>query len=199
MENGYEYPDYNQDGEGNNMDDPNRIHAFANQHAHMSQPYADHHGASYGHEAHQLASVVAGQNLAHIQVLFDEAGNISSIPNLAAYISFQSNPAIFLQHPHLKKIVLLATEQAIREILMPVMDRSISIAGVATREIILKDFSSEMHEERMRRAAGAMGSYLAGSLASVTSREPFRISMTTHLRTLFAQQGIHEVKFSLIS
>lgn len=80
-----------------------------------------------------------------------------------------------------------------QKIIGPVIERSISIATVATRELILKDFSNEPNEERMRHAAQLMIQNLAGNLAMVTSKEPFRISMTTHLRSLMTQNGLNEV------
>lgn len=57
---------------------------------------------------------------------------------------------------------------------------------------MLKDFAQEPNEDVMRRAANLMVQNLSGNLAMVTSKEPFRISMTSHLRSLFLQNGVGE-------
>jgi CCR4-NOT transcription complex subunit 1 len=128
-----------------------------------------------------------------------------TLANFAPYVSFNSNLPLYNAHPQLKKLVLVAIDRAVREVFSlmicikqqivgPVVERSVSIASVATRELILQDFSNEANEERMRRAAQLMVQNLAGNLAMVTSKEPFRISMTTQLRNLFSQAGLNEVR-----
>ncbi|KNC97024.1 CCR4-NOT core subunit CDC39 [Spizellomyces punctatus DAOM BR117] len=114
------------------------------------------------------------------------------IPNLAAFITFNPNLPIFTAQPSLKRIVHIAIDRAIREIISPVVERSVTIAGIATREIVIKDFALEPDENKMRKAAHLMVSNLAGSLAAVSSREPLRVSMMSHLRSLLVQNGFTE-------
>jgi CCR4-NOT transcription complex subunit 1 len=120
------------------------------------------------------------------------AGGAGSMPpNLAQYIVF--NPtlsAAFAAAPALKRVILLALERAIREIINPVVERSVTIAGIATRELVIKDFALEPNETRMRKAASMMVASLSGSLASVTSREPLRISFIQHIKTLLLQANL---------
>ncbi|KAJ1537025.1 hypothetical protein HK096_005081 [Nowakowskiella sp. JEL0078] len=116
----------------------------------------------------------------------------SNIPNIAPHIMFNSNIPVFNSHPAAKRIVYIAIDRAIREIIGPVVERSVTIAAIAARELVLKDFALEPNEEKMRRAAQLMVSSLSGSLASVTGREPLRISMITHLKTLLQQNGFTE-------
>ncbi|CAO3574719.1 unnamed protein product [Mortierella alpina] len=110
------------------------------------------------------------------------------VPNLAAFVTFNP-PAFFNEHPALKRLVHLAIDRAVREIIAPVVDRSVSIAGISTREMIMKDFAMEPNEEKMRKAAHLMAQNLAGSLALVTCKEPLRVSMANIIRTLFLQNG----------
>ncbi|KAF9965878.1 hypothetical protein BGZ70_003892 [Mortierella alpina] len=110
------------------------------------------------------------------------------VPNLAAFVTFNP-PAFFSEHPALKRLVHLAIDRAVREIIAPVVDRSVSIAGISTREMIMKDFAMEPNEEKMRKAAHLMAQNLAGSLALVTCKEPLRVSMANIIRTLFLQNG----------
>ncbi|CAG8786237.1 18834_t:CDS:2, partial [Gigaspora rosea] len=118
--------------------------------------------------------------------------NNEGITNLAPFITFNPNLSIFTNQPMMKKIVHLAIDRAIREIITPVVERSVTIAGISTRELIIKDFALEPNEEKMRNAAHLMVQNLAGSLALVTCKEPLRISMVTHLRNLLLQNGYSE-------
>lgn len=115
--------------------------------------------------------------------------------NLAPYIIFNSNIPIFTSQPAVKRIIHAAFDRAIRDIVAPVIERSITIAGIATRELIIKDFALEGDENKMCHAAQSMVSTLAGSLAAVSSREPLRTSMITHLRSLLLQSRIDEQTF----
>ena len=84
------------------------------------------------------------------------------------------------------------------------MERSVAIATIASRELVLKDFALEGNDEKMRKAAHLMvqslsgilfiGLYL-GSLASVSTREPLRVSIVAHIKNLLLQNGITEVGF----
>lgn len=47
-------------------------------------------------------------------IILDENGQIA-IPNLASFVSFNGNLPLFNAHPALKKLVVLATDRAIRE------------------------------------------------------------------------------------
>lgn len=79
------------------------------------------------------------------------------------------------------------------KIIVPVVERSVTIASISSRELVAKDFATEPNEERMRKAAHLMVQYLAGNLALVTCKEPLRSNMATHLRHLLNEQGYTEV------
>jgi len=53
-----------------------------------------------------------------------------------------------------------------------VVERSVTIAGISTKELVTKDFATEPNEETLRQAAHRMAQKLAGSLALVTCKEP---------------------------
>lgn len=118
------------------------------------------------------------------------------IPNLAAYVTVNPNlPQIFqssgsavfsnVSSSSLKRWVPVAVDRAIREIITPVVERSVTIACITTKEVVTKDFSMEGDESKVRKAGQLMVSNLAGNLALVTCREPLRSSVSTHLRQLF--------------
>jgi len=86
-----------------------------------------------------------------------------------------------------RKIVAQAVDASIVEILPPVVDRSVTIALITTRELVLKDFAFDGDEDKILRAADLIVKNLAGSLALVTCREPLKMSLTTNLRKLLVE------------
>lgn len=111
------------------------------------------------------------------------------IPNLAAYVSINSSLILFQQQAGLKRVIPVAVDRAIREIIQPVVERSVTIACITTRELIVKDFVNEGDDAKMRKAAHLMVSNLAGSLALVTCKEPLRVSIGNHIRSLLTSQS----------
>lgn len=105
--------------------------------------------------------------------------------NLPTFITYNPSITLFTQQPILKRVVPAAIERAIREIIAPVVERSVTIAVITTKELVSKDFATEPDDQKMRRAAHLMVQNMAGSLALVTCKEPLRVSMANHLRSLF--------------
>lgn len=118
------------------------------------------------------------------------AAIISTLPNLDHILVFPPSANTMVDPNVLRQIVHTAVEQAIAEIITPVVERSITIASISTAQLILKDFAMEPDEERVRQAAGTMVRALAGSLALVTCKEPLKMSMTNYIRG--AQQDFPE-------
>jgi CCR4-NOT transcription complex subunit 1 len=79
-----------------------------------------------------------------------------------------------------------------------VVERSVTIAGISTKELVTKDFATEPNEETLRQSAHRMAQKLAGSLALVTCKEPLRSNLSSHMRQFLNEQGFTEV-FSLVS
>jgi CCR4-NOT transcription complex subunit 1 len=93
----------------------------------------------------------------------------------------------------LKRAVQVAVDRAVREIVVPVVERSVTIAGISTRELASKDFATEPSEDKLRKAAQLMSQKLAGSLALVTCKEPLRSNLASHVRTSLIDHGFAEV------
>ena len=110
------------------------------------------------------------------------------IPNLASYITISAQIASGPSGAAMRRVAPVAVDRAIREIIQPVVERSVTIACITTRDLVAKDFATEPEESRMRKAAQLMVSNLAGSLALVTCKEPLRVSIAKHLRALLQQQ-----------
>lgn len=108
-----------------------------------------------------------------IQALPD-LGNVLQIPQAAGSVT----------QPQLRTIFINAAQQAIYEIIAPVVERSVTIAAISTAELIQKDFANESDVERLRTAAHTMVKSLSGSLALVTCKEPLRMSIMNNIRIL---------------
>ena len=82
----------------------------------------------------------------------------------------------------LRHIVATAVHRSITEIIGPVVERSVTIATISTKDLICKDYAQESSEERVREAFEQMAKSLSGSLAAVTCKEPMRMSMGNFIR-----------------
>lgn len=84
--------------------------------------------------------------------------------------------------PNYMEIIKKAIDTSVNDILKPVIERSVTIALITTREIVLKDFALEPSDKKLLEATNQMIQCLAGSLAMVTCREPLRMSMGNRLK-----------------
>eukprot|EP01117_Protostelium_nocturnum_P004885 TRINITY_DN1770_c0_g1_i1.p1 TRINITY_DN1770_c0_g1~~TRINITY_DN1770_c0_g1_i1.p1 ORF type:complete len:1948 (-),score=339.96 TRINITY_DN1770_c0_g1_i1:159-6002(-) len=114
----------------------------------------------------------------------DEAPSTAWIIQLSSFLFVSPAIGLFNQQPQLKNIIPVAIDRAIREIISPVVERSVTIACITTRELVNKDFATEPDDQKLRKSTHMMVQNLAGSLALVTCKEPLRISMSNHLRSL---------------
>lgn len=67
------------------------------------------------------------------------------------YIDMKGLQQFLVEDIDLTKIVAQALENAIKEIISPVISRSVTIAMITTREIGLKDFACENDEVKIKR------------------------------------------------
>ena len=109
---------------------------------------------------------------------------LASLPN---FIVINPQLNIIGERLGLKRLVQLAIERAVVEIISPVVDRSVTISCMTAHELVVKDFAAEPDPEVMRRAAHLCVAGLAQSLALVTAREPLRLAATNNLRGMLAQ------------
>lgn len=56
----------------------------------------------------------------------------------------------------LKRVVPVAVDRAIREIIQPVVERSVTIACITSKELVQKDFAMEADENKMRKVFHVM-------------------------------------------
>lgn len=72
----------------------------------------------------------------------------------------------------LKNQVRQAVQQAVRDLMTPVTDRSIKVAATATQHVVTKDFAGEADETKMLAAAHHMMRSLTAGMAMITCHEP---------------------------
>ncbi|KAI4146009.1 MAG: hypothetical protein LQ341_002202 [Variospora aurantia] len=113
---------------------------------------------------------------------FSPATIASTLPDFSRDLRFPPSSGSPATQARLREIVQIAVQKAILEIIAPVVERSVTIATIATKNLIHKDYASEENEDRIREAAQKMVRELSGSLALVTCKEPLRMSMNNHIR-----------------
>ncbi|KAG2020512.1 CCR4-Not complex component [Coprinopsis cinerea AmutBmut pab1-1] len=133
----------------------------------------------------------------HASISAEQQGvNQLAIESLLAALSnnAQINPQLspLNVNPTFNRAVRLAIDRAVREIIVPVVERSVTIAGISTTELVVKDFASEPNEQKLRRAGHVMAQKLAGSLALVTCKEPLKTNLAAHFRQALNEHGFTE-------
>ncbi|KAL4353352.1 hypothetical protein GQ457_06G032980 [Hibiscus cannabinus] len=143
-------------------------------------------------EDEKLAALGLSDQLPSAQGLFQATPSQSpfsvsqmstSIPNIGTHIIINQKLSSLGLQLHFQRIVPLAMDRAIKEIVAGIVQRSVSIATQTTKELVLKDYAMESDETRIYNAAHLMVASLAGSLAHVTCKEPLRGSISSQLRT----------------
>ncbi|GAA5970047.1 hypothetical protein JCM3765_004764 [Sporobolomyces pararoseus] len=149
---------------------------------------AAHHALPAAGTEHARQPLMLGVNQPGYSLSLQDtvSAALQSLPNL---VVFNPQLSLFASNNSLRRLVCVAIDRAIREIIAPVVERSVTIAGISTRELTMKDFAMEGDESKMGTAAHLMVQNLAGSLALVTCKEPLRLSMVTHIRNLLLQNG----------
>ncbi|XP_054784760.1 uncharacterized protein LOC129291440 isoform X2 [Prosopis cineraria] len=113
----------------------------------------------------------------------------SAIPNIGTHVIINQKLSGLGLQMHFQRVVPIAMDRAIKEIVSGIVQRSVSIATQTTKELVLKDYAMESDETRIVNAAHLMVASLAGSLAHVTCKEPLRASISSQLRT--SLQGLN--------
>lgn len=113
----------------------------------------------------------------------------AAIPNIGTHVIINQKLSALGLHMHFQRVVPIAMDRAIKEIVSGIVQRSVSIATQTTKELVLKDYAMELDETRIFNAAHLMVASLAGSLAHVTCKEPLRTSILSQLRN--SLQGLN--------
>ena len=149
----------------------------------QQQLYEDERAAAMMPELDGLDDMtIGGLNRGVRNARFSPAAIAQSLPDLEELLVFPPSSGSPPNQARLRQIVQNAVQRAIMEIIGPVVERSVTIATIATRDLIHKDYAQEPDEDRVREASQQMAKALSGSLALVTCKEPLRMSMTNYIR-----------------
>jgi CCR4-NOT transcription complex subunit 1 len=107
---------------------------------------------------------------------------MATLPSLEEVLKYPPTSGSPQEQAMIKNIIYRAFDQAIQEIIAPVVERSITIASISTAQLVAKDYGLEPDPEKYRLAARQMVKSLAGSLALVTCKEPLRMSISNYIR-----------------
>ena len=114
-------------------------------------------------------------------------------PALAQYLTFNQNSALFNSYPIARKVVQIAFDNTIDEIIKVFVDRSAVIVSIVTSELIKKDFNLEPNEDKMRKAAYMMAQNLVSNFVIVSCKEELRGGMYTFLTNYIAKYKLNEI------
>ena len=115
---------------------------------------------------------------------FSSAAITAALPDFRPQLQYPPSSTSLVPHSTIKKIFETAVQQAIQEIIAPVVERSVTIAAISTSQLVSKDFSMEPDEEKLRNAAYTVVKSLSGALALVTCKEPLRMSIQNNIRVM---------------
>lgn len=113
-----------------------------------------------------------------------ELSDISSVLK-HNYSITPSSPTL---HGQLQHIFTQAVERAVPEIIGPVVERSVTIAGISASQLIAKDFATESDPLRYQESAHNIVRHLAGNLALVTGKDPVRAGVGNNIRLMLARE-----------
>ncbi|KAF2644937.1 Not1-domain-containing protein [Massarina eburnea CBS 473.64] len=115
---------------------------------------------------------------------FSSAAITAALPDFASQLQYPPANNNMVPPQALEKIFLTAVQQAIQEIIAPVVERSVTIAAISTSQLVSKDFAMEPDEKKLRQAAHTVVKSLSGALALVTCKEPLRMSIQNNIRVM---------------
>ena len=106
------------------------------------------------------------------------------LPDLEPLLKFPPASGSAANQARLRQVVVDAVTHAIFEIIGSVVERSVTIATIATSNLISKDFACEEDEDRLRHACHQMAKQLSSNLALVTCKDPLKQSMSNYIRKI---------------
>ncbi|XP_014752689.1 CCR4-NOT transcription complex subunit 1 isoform X3 [Brachypodium distachyon] len=109
---------------------------------------------------------------------------LSLIPHEEIHFKINTKLGSLGSQLQFSKIIGVALDKAIKEIILPVIERSVTTASKTTKELVLKDYATKSDINSANRSGRLMVGTLAGSLAHVTCKEPLRVALSSHLRSL---------------
>lgn len=121
---------------------------------------------------------------------------LESFVNLAVFNRAGSNPLIGTFSPILRRVIAMSVEFAVRDISLPIAQRSWTISSNTCKSLIVKDFTNYPPSSRdkvIRSVFSSMAPGLAISLANVTSRDSLKGSVIGAIKNIL-QWTLHSAE-----
>lgn len=114
------------------------------------------------------------------------------INELPQYINYDQSilQKLNLNPTDFRNVISQALDRAINDIISLVISRSVTIALITTKELVLKDFALEPDEMKLIKGANLIIQNLAGNLALITTREPLKSSFVQNLRAILENSSL---------
>ena len=97
------------------------------------------------------------------------------------------------------RILTQVLNMSINGIFPTVSQRAVNISLKTTKELLIKDFMFDNDEIKFKNAAESVIKSLSGSLAMITSKEPFRIEISKSMKRLLQNKKISQESIEKIS
>ncbi|KAJ9113610.1 hypothetical protein QFC22_005918 [Naganishia vaughanmartiniae] len=111
------------------------------------------------------------------------------IESITDDIRFPPSNPMFYQGQVYRRVVVQAFQRALREALPQLVERAVAIACGSSRDLLLKDFSTERDDIKLQHAAHLMVTKLAASVCLVTSRDELRTRAMNYIGEALLDQG----------
>ncbi|KAI9078450.1 hypothetical protein K1719_039546 [Acacia pycnantha] len=116
------------------------------------------------------------QGLSSSSIPFSMSQVPTAIPNIGTHVVINQKLSSLGLQMHFQRVVPVAMDRAIKEIVSGIVQRSVSIATQTTKELVLKDYAMESDETRILNAAHLMVASLSG------------VWLMSHARNLYVHQ-----------
>ena len=116
------------------------------------------------------------------------------IPNLVQYVKISPEIENIIKSEkyditNFQHIIAHGFDRCVCEIVPVCVERSIDVACICSRELVLKDTICEMSSDAIRKCANQMVSTLSGALTLVICREPIKISAQQQIKKCLKDAG----------
>ena len=115
------------------------------------------------------------------------------IPNLVQYVKIEPHIENTIKSEYnvtnFKHIIAHGFDRCVCEIVPVCVERSIDVACICSRELVLKDTICEISSDAIKKCANQMVSTLSGALTLVICREPIKMSAQNQIRKCLEEAG----------
>ncbi|KAF2936785.1 hypothetical protein DAI22_03g002600 [Oryza sativa Japonica Group] len=133
--------------------------------------------------SHTLTQVSPSETALASQSPFSLTQLVKLIPHDEIRCKISSKLGSLGRQLQYSKIMDTALDKAIKEILCPVVEKSVGTAIQNTKKLILKDYALESDNNTIKSSVHSIARTIAGNLAYANCKEPLCVALTDHLQS----------------